>query len=340
MGPEEGDAQLDQGRRAEGGKHHVGSRRRKAHAQHDGPQGRQDQRHQQVALGHDDDELGHTESDPGQRCDPDDDPRRGTCRGDLHRTGGPRPEGIRDLAPIGPGAPNRESHGDGRHDAPEGRSHRRPALGEQNHDDDNRQEQVDPPEDVLLTPILGPRQPNLPGPEVDGPQQRCVVEQRRDDRREGDPGIGDVRPRRQDERARPHDRRHELAAGAGRRLDGAGEEGLEAGPAHERDRERAGRDDVGDGTTRQGAHERARHGRSLCRPSLRAARDPIGDSDEQRSTTCDVQEGAEQDEQVDEVGRHAEGDAPDPLGREVQLFDQARDAVSPVREDPRKPRTQ
>src|SRR5690606_5906947 len=65
------------------------------------------------------------------------------------------------------------------------------------------------------------------------------VQQRGDDRDDDDLRVGDAGVLRHDERGSAHDRRHDLPAGGGGGLRGAGDVRLEPGLLHDRDREGA-----------------------------------------------------------------------------------------------------
>ena len=73
------------------------------------------------------------------------------------------------------------------------------------------------------------------------------VEERGDRCRLDDLDVGDAHELRHEERCRAHDRRHELSARGGRRLDRAREVRVVAEFLHHRDRKRARADDIRDG---------------------------------------------------------------------------------------------
>ncbi len=132
-----------------------------------------------------------------------------------------------------------------------------------------------------------------------------------------------------DEGRRAHDRRHELAIGAGRYF-GCG--GLARGIAdllHERDRKGAGGDDIGDARSRDHSHQTARSYRRLGRPAPEPSQQGQGQVDEEPAGTGFFEQGSQQDEEIDDRGRNPQGNAVDALGRERDLGDELsqRDAL-------------
>jgi len=105
-----------------------------------------------------------------------------------------------------------------------------------------------------------------------------------DDRRDrrDDDDVGERRRRVLDhqEGGRPHHGREDLPAGRRGRLDGAGELRIVARPLHQRDRERAGRDRVGDRRPRDRSHEPAGEDARLRRAAFTIPGEPVREVDE------------------------------------------------------------
>ena len=314
VGSQKWHAELYQGGGAEGGEDDVRRRRRKAHAKDHGAESREEERRQELTTGECDDELRHPKPDTRQRSHPDDDPGSRTRRRDLNGASARPLHDVAHLRRRRPGGRTEEGHDEGRGDTPERRPHGRAAHAQEHDDDGQGQEQVESLDDGLgLIDTLG-LDPHPSGPEVNGRQERRVVQHSRDDGGDSDIEVRNIRPRGENEGAGTHDRGHELAPRACRRLDGPSEEGLEARPLHEGDCERPRRHDVGHGAAGEGAHERTGDGRGLGRSSPSVAGDAIRHGDEKGASACHLEDCPEEDEEVHEVRRHPEGDPPDALG--------------------------
>ena len=153
---------------------------------------------------------------------------------------------------------------------------RRIGGGEAGHqradDDDERQEQVPAlPQHLAHARQVGLRQALetlLAGLEVNGEEDREIVRAvRAAARRLATVRYLTAEELGHDEGGRAHDRRHDLPAGRGHRLDGTGERRRIADPLHQRDREGAGGHHVGHGRTRDRAEQPAGHDRDLGRPA-------------------------------------------------------------------------
>ena len=129
-----------------------------------------------------------------------------------------------------------------------------------------------------------------------------------------------------------HHRWHDLPAHAGGGFHAAGERRRVAEALHQRDGELAGRHHVGHARAVDRAHERRGDHRHLRWPAARVADGAHGEIGEQVDHPCLLQEGAEQDEEVDvgggDVGRRAE----DALGAERERAQDLVRAVAAVRE--------
>ncbi len=104
--------------------------------------------------------------------------------------------------------------------------------------------------------------------------------------------------------------------------------GLKPGPPHEGNGEGPGGHHVRHGASGKGPHESAGQSRGLGRPTPGPPRRPVRQPDEEGPAPGHVQEGAEENEEVDEVGRDPQGHAPDPLGGKVEVLHEAGEAIS------------
>ncbi len=108
------------------------------------------------------------------------------------------------------------------------------------------------------------------------------------------------------------------------------EEGPEPGPLHQGNGERSSGHHIRHRATRQRSHQSTRHGSRLGGSATGAPGDLVGEGDEERTPAGDVQHRAEKHEEIDEVGRDAEGNPPESLGREVDVLDEPGRRISPV----------
>ncbi len=92
--------------------------------------------------------------------------------------------------------------------------------------------------------------------------------------------------------------------------------GAIADPLHQRDRERAAGDDVGDRRAGDRAHQPRRHDGGLGRPAAHVAEQRERDLDEVVARAGLLEQRAEQHEQEDVARRHAQRDAEHALGRQ------------------------
>lgn len=128
----------------------------------------------------------------------------------------------------------------------------------------------------------------------------------------------------------PHHRRHQLATHARGRLDAAGERRLVAETLHQRDGELSGGDHVGHAGAGDGAHQRRGEYRDLGRPADPVTEQAHGEIGEQADHAGLLEEGAEQDEQIDVGGRYVGRRAVETFGTERQLVDDLVEAVAAV----------
>ncbi len=170
------------------------------------------------------------------------------------------------------------------------------------------------------------------GFQVDHPEHRAEVQQRRNQRGLGDLDEGHVDGLGHDEGHRTHHRRHDLAAHRGRGLDAAGEGRAIAEALHQRDGELAGGDHVGHAGTGDGAHQCRGHHRHLGRAAQLVAEQAHGEVGEQLDHARLLEERAEQDEQEDVGRRNVGRRAVQAFGAERQLVDDLIQVIAAVRE--------
>ena len=144
--------------------------------------------------------------------------------------------------------------------------------------------------------------------------------------------VGHVQRLGHDEGDGAHHRRHDLAAHARRRLDRAGEHRRVAEALHQRDRELADGQHVGDARAGDRSHHPRRDHRDLRRAAARVADEAERDVVEQVDHPGVLEEAAEQDEQEDVGRRDERRDAVDALGAEEELADDLVEAVAAMRD--------
>ena len=173
--------------------------------------------------------------------------------------------------------------------------------------------------------VLGgkPLEAELAGLEVHRHEQREIIQERRDRRREHDLGIRDAEEFGHDEAHRAHDGRCELSPGGGDCLDGGGEFGLVPGLFHERDGDRPGSGDVGEGAAVDHAHERAGHHGNLGGAASRAPYEGEREIIDKIAESAVFQEGSEEHEQENVGGGHADAHAEEPLAAPEHVLDDA-----------------
>ena len=146
---------------------------------------------------------------------------------------------------------------------------------------------------------------------MDGDVDAGEVQHRRQDGPHGDGAVGLAGELCHQEGCGAHDGGHDLAAGGGSRLHGAGELRLVARLLHHGDGDGAG----GDGVAHGGAGHHAAQGGGDDGHFGGAAGGGtghgIGQVDEELGDAGPLQEGAEDDEHHDELGAHADGAAED-----------------------------
>ncbi|MQM39960.1 hypothetical protein KBTX_04000 [wastewater metagenome] len=145
-------------------------------------------------------------------------------------------------------------------------------------------------------------------------QDAEVEQQRRNDARQHDLGVGHAQHLGHDEGRRAHDRRQDLAAHARRGLDCPGEFGTIAGALHQRDGERARGHHVGDRRAVDRAEKTAGDHGDLGRTAPGRTGDREREVVEQLPQPRLDQKGAEQDEQDDVARRYRNRRAQQPLG--------------------------
>ena len=159
----------------------------------------------------------------------------------------------------------------------------------------------------------------LMGVGEDGDGQGQVIHDRGHQRRQADGGVGQAGGIRHQEGHGAHDRRHDLAAVGGHRLNGTGRILVEAGLLHQRDGKGAGGDHVGGTGAVDHAHEHRGINRRLGRAAAEFAEGRKGDIHKELSRADEGQDGAEDDEQEDEVRRRAQSAAEEALAADHQV---------------------
>ena len=343
--------------------HDVGRRHRQPHAEDQAGDGHQDEGEQQVPAGKGDHHGGELEAQTCQADHAHDDARDRAGQRHRHRvaraqlqrlqrqpragseqrletgqTGGLPIARTRDEEIPERPARRRRDHGD---DGVEADAQRRVAGDQQADQGHQRHQEVPPAGQHLAHPHqLGGRQAAhalLHRGKVHQQIDRPEIEKGGKDRDQNDLQIGDLGELAHEERTGPHQRRHDLPAGRGRRFHAAGLRGPVAQPLHQRNREGAGGHDVGDGRTRDRAHAGGGDHGGLRRPAPLASGGGVGEIDEEAPCPRHLQEGAEQHEDEDEGGGDAERQAEDTLRAQRHLARQAVDGVATVGQDARQP---
>ena len=332
------DAERDEDRRAGGGHDAVVGGRGHAHAEHDAAEHRQEERQQQrerrvrdgaadrndaadelgrqardgdAARDHTGHGAGHGDGDAALAAGLErvEDHAAGLFGGDAGDAAGLR------LFNLGRGVTDGadQAHGDGDQDGDRGGKLQRADVRRDHPDQEHeRQQQIDVADEVLEAGQLRARdalEAELLGLEMHGDEDAAEIQHGGQDRPECDLTIGHAHVLGHEERGRAHDGRHDLAAGGGRRLDGAGELRLVAGLFHHRDRDRAGGDGVADGRAGHHAAQRGRDNGDLGRAAGGPAGDGVGCVNEEAGDAGSLKEAAEDDEHGDELRAHLHGRA-------------------------------
>ena len=153
------------------------------------------------------------------------------------------------------------------------------------------------------------------------PERGGEIEHRGNRGRLHDLRILDAERLRHDEGDRAHHRRHDLPAHRGRRLDAGRKRAAIAEPDHQRNRELADGDDVGDAGAGDRAHHARGEHRDLGRATAGAAEQAERDVGEELDHAGALQERAEQDEQEDVGRRDVDRHAVKAFGAERQMRD-------------------
>ena len=213
-------------------------------------------------------------------------------------------------------------------DAPEGRQVRRRAV-EDLPDQGGERDQRHPVlahDGAPVGHLLGrePAQADALGLEMDLDEHAEEMQEGRHDRGDDDGLVGRFQELDHQEGRRAHDRRRDLAAGAGRRLDAGGEVRPVAQPLHHRDGERAHGHGVGDRGAGDHAEQGGAEDRDLGRAAGEAARYRHGHRQEQAAKADAHGDHAEQHE-VEDIGRHhADRHAVDALAGEIEMVGELR----------------
>jgi hypothetical protein len=162
---------------------------------------------------------------------------------------------------------------------------------------------------------------------VDLHEQPEEIQERGNDRGDGDLYVGHFQEGRHDEGGGAHDRWHQHAARGGAGLDPAGIGARETGAAHGRNGHYPGGQDVGDDAAAHRAHQAAGEDRHLSRAAADVAQKREGQIEEELAAAGVLQGDAEDQEPDHQVAEGAHGDAEDALlahGMEHRRIGQAR----------------
>ena len=291
------------------------------------------------------DHVGDLEPDPGQGHDADHHAHQRRGGGDRQRLLGAQLEAFVDavrgaLQPLGQALGRKllpQKDRDAGRDRPEGGGEGRAARHQHRDQQDQRHEREPAlPQHLPRVRQFGrmkAAQPQSLGFQVDLHQHPEEVHEGGHDGGDQDRGQRQAEILDHQERDRSHDRGRDLPAGRGRGLDRRGEVAGIAHADHRGDRQRPGRDGVGDGRPRdRPQHRRGQH-RHLGRPPGIAPGEGRGHVDEQLPQPDPCRHDPEQDE-VEHVGRdHAERGAVDALARQVQVVDDVGPARAGMDED-------
>ncbi|CAN4042350.1 site-specific DNA-methyltransferase (adenine-specific), partial [Dysosmobacter welbionis] len=299
---------------------------RHAHAQHDAAEHGQRQGDNHVAAGEADDCAQQLGGQARHRDAAGD--NAGHAAGHRHSDGalGAALQGVDDLAegeevlPVAALAGDLhhvvdQAYGHGRHDCDgSGEGHGVHVGGDHDHQQHQGRQKVDLGQQLAHAGQLlsgNALQAQLLGLQMDGDVDAGEVQHRRQDGPHGDGAVGLAGELCHQEGCGAHDGGHDLAAGGGSRLHGAGELRLVARLLHHGDGDGAG----GDGVAHGGAgHHSAQGGGDdghLGGAAGGGTGHGIGQVDEELGDAGPLQEGAEDDEHHDELGAHADGAAED-----------------------------
>ena len=332
-------AHLHEGRGRNRRSDDVVRRRRHAHAEHDGRNHREEHGRQQHAARKLQQARGQLQAHTRLRDDADDD--TGGRTGDEHGEYVARAvlEAAHDLDGRHARGFTQSRADDGKHDGDERCTHRRIARNEQIDNNDERQCQMT----ALAQDIADFRQlvtwntfqVAALGLEMHAEPDASKIEQSRNHGRLDDVDVGHAHELCHEEGRGAHDRRHELAARGGRRLDGASEVLVIAEFLHHRDGQRTRAHNVGDGAAGDRTHEAGRQHGDLRRAAAGPARNGIGKIDKELAETRGLKVSAEENEEEDERGRDAQRNAEDTLGGKVEMADQLVEVQPTMREHTR-----
>ncbi len=320
----DGDAHLDD----------VGGRQRQAHTEDDGGDHDVNQGQHQMPARKVHDDAGEFDGDAGEIEGPHHDARGD----DGHGHGGGLDAALNKRVPDGAGTHARllaePAHN---HDADDTAHHRvaRAEAGHQEIDEDNQgQRQVAPGHDGLLEARqLLPRHRGdvlLDRVDVHHDAHGEEVQHRGDQDVLHHVHVRDAGVLRHQEAGRGHHGRHDQSAGGRGRFHRPGHVALETDLLHHRDAEGPGDDGVGRAAAGDGAHEAAGHDRNLGRAAPEPSGQGSGELNGEQAEARLLEEGAEDDEQEDEVGRDVGRQPEQPVGEEVQIVGHLRRRVTQV----------
>ena len=154
----------------------------------------------------------------------------------------------------------------------------------------------------------------------------------RQERREHHVAVGRFDELGHEEDRGADDRRHQLTAGRGDRLDPARHRCREAGAFHQRDGDDAGADDVGDRAAGDRAEQHRAEHRDLAGAAAKAADRGGREVGEERAAAGDREQLAEQDEDQDHLHGDPQRGAEDRVGVDAEVDHQAAEVDRPARD--------
>ena len=314
MRRQRGKAEFDEGRSEDGRRDNIGRGGGQAHTEDDAGDGGEEQGREQQAVRRLDHHIAEDNADAGDGDHADDDTGAGAADDDGHGAEAGLDHGAGDGL-DGEALLLIEEHDHGhRAGRPQGGVERRILRDEQAVEQDRDDEQIDPAvlhDLAALGNILGVHERDVRDLRLghNGDGAAPVIEQRGNDRRDDDGDVLLLGERDHQERAGAHDRGQDLTAGGGNGLNAAGELGLVAAGLHQRNGERAGADDVGDGGAVDGAHQAGGDDRAERGAGLDLTGEGNGDVVDEVGAARGLKERAEHNEHEDDRGGNAHGRA-------------------------------
>ena len=167
--------------------------------------------------------------------------------------------------------------------------------------------------------------------QIDSHTETDVIQQAGNDSGDDDGRVGDARQIGHNKSGCTHDWRQKWAARGGNSFHSAGKLGRIANFFHQRDGERARRDNVRHSGAVDGAHQRGGNHRRFCRAALHAAGQRVGDVNEELTCAERVEQLAEDDIQRDKRNACTDTAAEDGFARPGNIIRNFADSVALVR---------